>query len=330
MRSAPARIGRRLFAVLFAAALLPACGRTYVTMNVIEPAVISPKPYGGSVSVEAFRAPRPDWAQVSGQLRAEVQQAILAEMIPGSVQLRDFGGGLQVSGTIENYGFTVERLRRKAKCHVKRKRMVGDMETTETDIVDCEKRRLKWTANATVRVEVNSAAGQKVYIDVHSATRTGKTPEADNRWPPPPNPHPILQALRGQLAAEIAHVVVPHRRHVTETLYDCEKRAKSACAAGAAHLARSAYEQAEVAYRDAIELARRGRQERAEIAKIWWNLAIVFKYSRQFEAGETALAEAIRLDPGDGSYRNEIRRMRAARERHRKLLDQGLGPAPRR
>ena len=302
--------------------ILAGCGTTTVRMKVVRPAVINARPYGGMVTVQGIAAGHPDWIHVAAQLRQELKQQILGGF-GGVVKLTEYGGGLMITGRLQEYGMVLTPERREATCADN----VRDPESGITRVVNqpCVMRRNAWSARVTVLMKVTTSTGQVLFLRRIIESSSGRTVERRG-GAPLPDSHRILQRLRALVAARMAHIVVPHRATVSAVLYDCPKLAEAACQRGAANLARSRYDEAIAEYdRALIQLTGKPEITRDDLAKVHWNKAIVFKYSRRFDEALAALDQALGLDPGNGTYQRQRREVVRARDQHVQLIEQGLG-----
>ena len=311
---------------LFGGVAASGCGTTSVSMVVVRPAVINAQPFGGTVSVAGFAAPRPDFAAVAGQLQQEVQRELLAG-VGGVVRVVSYGGGLSVSGRVRDYSMTLHEERKQRRCRKQVVDSAGAGEEKPVKTVDgvCIYRRLRWQARVAVLVRIQASTGQLIYLREVVERRSGRTVEVKDRAPRPPSAHIELRRLRRRIAQRIAHLVVPYRTRVTARMNDCEGAAESLCDSGARAMSQSRYRAAIAAYKQALAvLQRTPGTSPADLAEVHWNLAQVNKYARRYDAAVAELQEARRLDPGHSQYLNELNAVQAARQAHRQLIDQGL------
>lgn len=317
-------IGRKMRNWGLAVLALAGCGQSTVQFVVVRPAVINVRDHGGSVSVLGFLPGQADYAEVAGQLKAEVIDHI-ANDVPGAVALREFGGGVVVSGRVDDYGLSLAEGRRADKCSDTVKEGEGDAAVTKKVEVDCVQRWYDWIAHMAVAVQVTAATGQILLLRPFVSETTGRGAESRDVAPVPPNGHPLLQALRSQIAAGIANLVAPHKEQVSAVLYDCVAPAKDTCAAGVRLFAESRYDPAVEAFTQAIGLLSQAKADKADLAKAHWNRAIVFQYSRRFDEALRDLAKANDLDASD-SYTRQQREVERERALHLKLVEQGMAP----
>ena len=310
-----------------AATAFSGCGTTSVSMVVVRPAVLNAQPYGGTASVAGFASSRADYSIVTGQLRQEVQRELL-QGVGGVVRVVNYGGGLSISGRVDDYAM---RLREESRVRDCQKKVVHvNTKTGEESPVSyvkgkCQMRRLRWKARVAVLVRVQSSTGQLLYLRHIIEERTGRTSEVQDRAPRPPNPHTALRRLRRRVAARIAHLVVPHRARVTARMYDCEGAAEPLCDTGAKRMAQSRYDDSLAAYAEALTVLKRTAGTRkSDLGEVHWNRAQVNKYARRYNAAITELQLALQLDPGNSTYKREFGAVQAARDAHLKLIDQGL------
>ncbi len=320
---------RPLGLLLAAAAVLGAagCGTTSVSMLVVRPALINAQPYGGTASVAGVVASNPVQVPVANALRAEIEQAILAGH-GGVVRLVQVGGGLAITGKIDEYGVAFETDEEDARCKLKTKVKVeqGSAETEQPADRPCKRYRSRWQARMITTVRISSSQGQILFYRQLVQARDGTTPWREDEVPTPPNQDGTLLQLRRAMAEQIAWLVVPHRERVTAVLYDCEAPAEAICQSGARLLAASNYQGALDTYAQALEaLRKRPGIPASELAEVHWNRAIVAKYGRMFDLAIQELQEAIRLD-NSATYRNQLIEVQKAAEDHNRLIDQGLGP----
>jgi hypothetical protein len=323
------RSRRRALVVLLAgavAAVASGCGTTSVSMLVVRPALINAQSFGGSASVAGFVASRGEWAAYAEPMRADVERFLLAGH-GGVVRVMQQGGGLVISGQIDELGLRTRNEVEDTTCEDKVKVKQGGREVESVVKRDCKRVRTQWEAIVSVRTRVTSSAGQLVYLRHVSRNKTGVTAWANDEPPVLPvatvNRH--LDRLRLDVARDIAWLVVPHKVRVTATLYDCPEPAKRVCEDGARLLAASNYDGALGAYATALErLGKAAKVERSTLAEVHWNRAIVAKYGRRFELAIAELQAAIALDDSS-SYRRELGAVRGAAEDHERLIDQGLG-----
>lgn len=304
--------------------LLSACGQSTVQFAVVRPSVINVRSYGGSVQVAGFLAGSPDWGDVAGQFKAEVADRIAAG-VPGAVRLVDFGGSVVVSGRIDDYGVRLTEGRRAEMCTDTVREGTGETAQTKTVQNHCVMRWNDWQARMAVAVQLVSSAGQMILLQPMVATATGRSEETRDAAPAPPNLHPVLQGLRGQLAAKIANLVAPHREMVAAILYDCADPAKQVCAQGVQEFAHSQYDAAVAAFTDALGLLQRAKADKSDQAKVLWNRGIVFEYSRRFAEASADFAGANALDPSS-AYAAKQADVDRERLLHEKLVDEGLAP----
>ena len=312
----------RRFGVLAVGLLaLLGCGQSTVRFLVVRPAVLNVRDHGGSVRVLGFLPGHPDYAEVAGQLQAEVLDHIMGD-VPGAVAVQQYGGGVVISGRVDDYGVTLTEGRRADKCTDEVKDKDG---ATSKVSVDCVQRWYDWSAHMAVAVQVVAATGELLILRPATALATGHTVESRDVAPTPPNSHPLLQALRAQVASSIANLVAPHKEQVTATLYDCQEPAKQTCAAGVRLFAESRYDAAVDAFTQAIGQLDHAKVVKDELAKAYWDRAIVFQYSRRFDEAEADLRQADALDPSD-SYKRQQADVERERALHHKLVQQGMAP----
>ena len=312
---------------IWAALLLMGCGTSSVSMVVVRPAVINAQPFGGTVSVAGFAAPRPDYAIIAGQLREEVQRELLGG-VGGVVRVVDYGAGLTVSGRVDEYRMRLREESREESC---KKKVVHVNTTTgeESPVTyvkgKCKLRRLRWNAHVAVLVRVQASSGQLVYLRHVVERETGRTPEVRDVAPRPPRTHALLRKMRLRVAQRIAHLVVPHRARVTATMYDCKGAAEGLCNTGVKRMAQSRYDDALAAYTQALAVLKSTPQTRkTALGEVHWNRAQVNKYARRYDAAIAELQLALGFDPGNRTYTREFQVVQAARQSHKQLIDQGL------
>ncbi|GEM_PF-2820032 len=316
---------RRAALVIVAAGLFAAgCGTTSVKMMVVRPALINARPWGGTVSVQGVAAAHPDYIHVAGQIRQELKQRIV-NGYGNVVALKQYGGGLQVSGRLERYDITLEVQSRQTTCSDTIRVRQGGKSVSQRVSRPCVMKQHRWRAHVDVLMRVTSNNGQVLFLRHLTETRTGSTVER-RAVAPMPDSHRILQGLRNLIVTRMAQVIVPHRVRVTATLYDCPQPAEGTCNRAVANLAKSRYDAALAEYDRALaQLQKAPGVERSDIAKVHWNKAIVCRYGRRFDAALNELDSALRLDPGNSRYQRERANVQADRDRHSRLIDQGLG-----
>lgn len=321
-----ARVWRGLALVGLSVVALGACGTSTVSMMVVRPSPINAQTYGGTVSVAGFSPAYPDYAVVAGQLKQEVAERV-ANNVGGVVRLLDYGGGLVISGQVEEYATYLKEGMRQAECIDKVTTSDGPDAATKLASRPCRWRWFDWTARAVVTTRVTTAAGQPLLIQPMTAERTGRTGEVRDVAPPPPNAHQLLQELRHELAQQIANLVVPHLQRVDAIVYDCAEPATKACEAGTQYFAASKYDPAVSAYTQALALLDKDGASSKERAKVLWNRGLVFEFSRRFDEAIADFRVANQLDPQD-AYRDQQAAVEHERDLHYKLLQEGLGPQP--
>ena len=309
---------------LVAGAGLAACGRSHVSMLVLQPALLNARTYGGSVTIAGFAPTRPEYVEVAGQLHREVEQKVLQS--PGaSVQLRQAGGGMVLTGDVADHSMHLTEGSRLAKCTDTVQVAQGGTTATEHVTRDCFWKWFQWRAAILVNVRVTSAAGQVLFFAPVHVQRDGKTSDSRDRPPSPPDARGILEELRAVAVQRIAEVVVPTHVRVTATLLDCAEPAADTCAAGVAQLAKSNYAGAIAAYTDAIQELTAARLPPKEVAKAYYDRGVVHHYGRWFDQAVADFQRAYQLD-ADDDYRRALDEVQAARARHQKLVDQGFQP----
>ena len=93
-----------------------------------------------------------------------------------------------------------------------------------------------------------------------------------------------------------------------------------------AAFAQSNYAGAVATYDQALAIMRRDPEvSPAQLALVHLNKATVFKYSRQFEQAIASLTKGAQLDPRNSDIARERQDVERARDRHSRLIDQGLG-----
>ena len=333
----------RAWRVALAAALLlgsVGCGTTTVSMLVVRPALINAQPYGGTTSVAGVVASNPMQVPAANALRAEIEQAILAGH-GGVVRLVQLGGGLAITGKIDQYGVAISTEEEDARCKLKTTVKVEQAQTEteqpetarpETAQADeqpadrpCKRYRSRWQARVIVTVRITSSQGQVVFYRQLVQAKDGVSGWQDEQVPTPPSQDQTLLQLRRAVADQIAWIVVPHQERVAAVLYDCEAPAEALCENGARQLAASNYQGALETYAQALEaLRKRPGVPASELAEVHWNRAIVAKYGRMFDLAVQELKAAIQLDDS-GTYRHELIEVQRAADDHNRLIDQGLG-----
>ena len=304
-------------------ALLAGCGTTTVSLVVVRPAMINAHAYGGTVSIVGIAPYAPGSQFAAAQMQAELSQAVV-NSVGQAVALVPQGGGLNVAGQVEEYGMHVMERERPSKC-TDTITVTQDGVTTKQKVeTPCIYKWFEWHARASVLMQVASAQGNVVFHQRLFAARDGQTFEQRGMPPPPPQPQPILDELRAQVVSKMAEVIVPHRVRVNATFYDCDKPAKAACEAGVKAMSRSDYDAAVRAFSDAQGMLMQAKASKEELAKTYWNRALVFEYSRRFDEAVTDYKQALALDPCD-RYREGLSSVEIERHRHEQLVDQGLG-----
>lgn len=315
-----------LGAVIAALAGLVGCGTSTVSMMAVRPAILNAQAYGGTVSVAGFAPAYPDYALVAGQLRSEVADRI-AGGVGGTVRLLEYGGGLVISGRVEQYSAHLHPHERATTC-TDTVSVPSDKGTVSKNVErPCAWRWLDWHCQVVVTAQVTDPTGRVLLIRPVSYERRGSTAQVRDAAPVPPNLHPILQELRLRAAEEIAWLVTPHRERVNAVFYDCEKPATAVCEVGVKHMAEARYDEAVADFTEALAQLERAGATAADRAKVLWNRAIVLQYSRRFDPAVADLQAAYRLDPQD-EYRDQIAVVERERAAHQQLLEQGLGPQP--
>lgn len=333
-----ARLFRRVPLVLqtlvpltMAAMALPGCGTSTVQMVVARPAVINARAYGGTVSIGEWTPAYADFAEVTGQLRQEIAERVL-NAVGGSVRLMDYGGGLVLTGRVDEYSMNLREFVRTEPCDKPSapEATQGDdaaagPQVRPTDKTTCTWRWYEWQARMAVESKVISSSGQVLLWQPIVAERSGKTHEAKDYAPAPPNAHAILQVLRRHIADRVAWLVAPRKERVEAVFYDCEQPAKAVCEQGVKSMAQSRFDEAVQLFTDAIGRLEVAKVARAELAKAHWNRAIVFQYSGRFDEGWNDLQRAKQLDPKD-MYDHQLAELQKERALHTQLMDQGVAP----
>jgi len=302
---------------------LTGCGTTTVSLVVVRPAMINARAYGGSVSISAFAPYAPGSQFAAAQMQAELSQAVV-NSVGHAVALQPQGGGLHVAGQVEEYGLRLVERERPSKCSDTITVIQDGIAKRQKVDVPCIYKWFEWHARAAVLMQVTTVQGQVLFHQRLFAVRGGQTFEQRGAPPPPPLPQPILDDLRAQVVSKMAEVIVPHRVRVNATFYDCPQPAQAACEAGVKAMARSDYETALRAFSDAQRLLMQAAAPKEEIAKTYWNRALVFEYSRRFDEAVADYRQALALDPND-TYRAGLGSVETERRRHEQLVDQGLG-----
>jgi hypothetical protein len=310
--------------LIVVASCAAACGRSHVSMLVVQPALINARPYGGTVSVAGFAATSPAFAEVAMAYKRELEQAIMASP-GGAVKLAQYGGGLQVAGEVRDYSLHLDERSRIAKCSDSVVVSQAGGSKSETVMRDCVYHRYDWTARAWVDLRVTAGQGQVLYVGPVGAEKSGKTSEERGRLPLLPNGAVILNDLRAVVVQRMAEIVAPTHVRVTASLFDCAKPAHETCDAGVAQLAKSNYAGAHAAFSDAIKELEGARAPKEEVAKAYFNRAVVSQYARWFDGAVADYKQAHALDD-DSEYLAGLREVEAARARHQTLMDQGLLP----
>lgn len=323
---------RLLVALLtLAVSALSACGTSTVQMVVARPAVLNASAYGGTVSIGAWTPAYADFAEVAGQLRQEIADRVL-NSVAGSVRLMDYGGGLVVTGRVDEYSMNLREFARTEPCDPP-----GPPPPTpgnEPPAVPrppaaaqatCTWRWYEWQARMAVEAKVTTAAGQVLLWRPIVAQRGGKTYEAKDYAPAPPNAHAILQVLRQQVADRVAWLVAPRKERVEAVFYDCEAPAKAVCEQGVRAMAASQFDAAVQAFTEAIGRLEAAKVAAPELAKAHWNRAIVFQYSGRFDEGWNDLQRAKQLDAKD-AYDQQLVELQRERALYTQLIEQGVTP----
>lgn len=323
---------RPLAYVAWAVLLLAGCGTSTVQLVVARPAVINARAYGGTVSIGSWIPAYADYAEVAGQLRQEIADRVM-NSVAGSVRLMDYGGGLVVTGRVDEYAMNLREFVRTEPCdkpapappavHGDAK---PDKHLSQPMVkTTCTWRWYEWQARMAVEAKVTTASGEVLLWRPIAAQRSGKTYEAKDYVPAPPNAHAILQVLRQQVADRVAWLVAPRKERVDAVLYDCEEPAKAMCEAGVRLLAQSRFDEAVQAFTEAIGRLEAAKVPPAELAKAHWNRAIVFQYSGRFDEAWNDLQRAKQLDPKD-AYDQQLVELQRERAMHTQLIQQGVTP----
>lgn len=303
--------------------LFTGCGTTTVSLVVVRPAMLNAHAYGGTVTVAGFAPLGPGTGFVANQLRAELSQRVI-DSVGQSVHLLPQGGGLTVSGQVEDYHVNVMEGFRHARCTETVRVQQDGVWVSRNVETPCTYRWFDWSARASVLMQVQTAQGQVVFHQRLARMHSGRTSEQRGMPPPPPNPVAILDTLRTELVDGMEEVIVPHRVRVNATFYDCPKPAEAACEAGVKAMARSDYDTALRAFSDAQRMLMDAHAPKDEVAKTYWNRALVYEYSRRFDEATADYRQALALDPCD-RYREGLHSVEVERQRHLQLIDQGLG-----
>ncbi len=310
--------------VVLIAGFMVGCNTSTVRLMVVRPALVNAQQHGGTVTVGPMVVTQPDMVAAVHDLRTMLQQRII-NSFGRVVRLHEHGGGLTISGVMEAHGVTEEVGQRDSKCRTKVSKTVGELTTTEEVMRPCVMKRSVWNSRVAMVVRVTARSGQVLFLQRMVDTANGRTPEARNAAPRP-NYDIIMRSARARLATRIARIVVPHRVQVSARLYDCPGRAEPICARAVAAFARSDYDGALMKYDRALATMGQNPKIRpVQRAQVHYNKALVFKYSRRFNEALTELANASRFDPNNGEYVRERERVERERDRHLRLIDQGLG-----
>jgi tetratricopeptide (TPR) repeat protein len=323
---APTLLAPTLLALTLA---LSACGTSTVQMVVVRPAVLNTRAYGGTVTVGDWRPAFADYTEVAGQLRYEIASRML-DSVAGSVRLMDYGGGLVVTGQVDDYAMTLRELTRSEPCDrddAPDGKAVEGVAAPQTRPIKatCTWHWYEWRARVAVQAKVATASGQVLVWRPMTAERAGKTYEAKGYAPAPPNGHSILQSLRQEIADRVAGLVAPRKERVSVTLFDCAEPAKAVCEAGVRALAGSRFDEAVQVFTEAIGRLEAAKISSGEVAKAHWNRAIVLQYARRFDEAWTDLQRCQQLDPSD-IYARQLAELQRERTMHLQLLDQGVAP----
>ena len=295
-------------------------------MLVVRPSVINAQTYGGSASVAGFAVARPELAPLAEPMRIDVERFMLAGH-GGVVRVVQAGGGLVVSGQVDEHGVHLRSEKEQVPCKEKVKVKQGNSEEESEVKRDCVRTRTHWEAVVAVRTQIATGQGQLLYLRPVEHRHSGVTSWHDGTSAPVPDAklRDELNALRLDVARTIAWLVVPHKERVTATLYDCPKPATNTCKDGVRLLAASNYDGALNAYAHAlVQLKATPKMKKSTLAEVHWNRAIVARYGRQFDLAVTELQAALALENA-ASYRRELDEVRAAAVDHVRLIDQGLG-----
>lgn len=304
--------------------LVAGCGTTSVRMLVVRPAVINARAYGGTASVAGFVAAQPQLVPIAEAFRLDVERQIVAGH-GGVVRLQQVGGGLAITGRVDEHGLRLATEQEETTCKRKVKVERDGQEVEQPAEQPCLRYRVRWAARMMALVRVTSSQGQTLFLRQLIEEDTGVTPWQKETVPTVPDAARRLGQVRVKLAQKVAWLVVPHKERVTATLYDCPAPAERTCDQGARALAASDYDGALRIYQQAIDQLRATPGMAAsEIAEVHWNRAIVAKYGRMFSLAVTELQAALALE-NSGTYRRELEDVQRAAAEHEQLIDQGLG-----
>lgn len=315
---------RTAIVMLMATVVLVGCGTSTVNLVVVRPAPINTRAYGGTVSVGAITPVAFDLVEVSGQLRQEVMREIL-NGVAGVVRLMDFGGGLTITGRLDEYAPVLRENRRADTCRDTVQTTVDGKLVAKQVSRPCEYRWYDWTARVAVTVQISAANGQVIVLKPVWREASGRSGEVRDAAPPLPILHSTLQQLRHQVAEEIAWLVVPHRERVNVMFYDCDEPAKAVCESALRAMSSSDYDGAVASYTQALGMLEQAGAPSKERAEVFWNRGLVFQYSHRYDEARADFIRADQLDPRS-LYSNQVNVVERERNAHAILLQEGLIP----
>lgn len=321
---------RNQAAPLAGLALLTICcgcgGAATVPVIVERPALIDARTHGSTLSIEGFAPGLPDYQQVAGQLGRE-----LAARVKSSgrelVKLQATGGGLLLSGRLERYESQVVQKKKQGQCDVR----FNDGEVQRMERRACTQAWIEWTANVSVVMKVQTAAGKVLYHRRLEELERDATGVVQDAMPAPPNLHATLRQLRHRVVERMARVVVPRRVEASATFYGCAEPAAPLCGRAIKHFAASRFDQALASYVQAeAKLRSSGASTNPRLADLHWNRAMVARYARRYDRAVDELEKARRLDADRQRFKVELTVLRVEQRDQAMLIESGLdNPPPR-
>ncbi len=289
-----------------------------VSFNVIRPArinVVGMTPSGRDATVSVGR-----WQTVSSQginnLLGKLSQAI-SDSPRHLVKLDVNRQGIVIlEGELNTYDYSQQMTRQSQTCT---RYTLG---SKKAEKYACTAYSLKGVASIRVIMRVLDSQGHVIGGDSFKNSATGYSSNIDQE-PEPIDYMSMLDELENQAVQHLAKLVVPYREKVEKDWLSCGK-IDDHCERALKALKSENFEAAQEDLFEGIKKLENDADASKDLAAAWWALALTQEFSGDFNNAKASLKEAIKHNPDEDLFHDEVRSIKKEEDNAKKLAKQGL------
>ncbi len=289
-----------------------------VTFNVIRPArvnVVGMTPSGRDATVSVGR-----WQTVSSQginnLLGKISQAISDS--PRHLVKLDVSrqGVVILEGELSTYDYSQKMTQQSQTCT---RYTLG---SKKAEKYACTVYHLSGVASIRVVMRVIDSQGQVIAGD--SFKNSAKSSSSNIDQAPDPIDHmSMLDELENQAVQHLAKLVVPYREKVSKEWLSCGQ-IDNHCERALKALQEENFEAAQEDLFEGIKKLENQTDASKDLAAAWWALALAQEFSGDFNNAKASLKEAIKLNPDEEIFHEEVKSIKKEEDNAKKLAKQGL------